>query len=1723
MSTWQELQNKLQAYQSGQSLEAQAEPVRINNNANASPMYPVAPPPIPEEERAAWPEEQPVFIGRDLMGVRRDNMHDYRGEAGAAGWGENPRLDSRSGYQPGANLEDIRAREQSTLGKIVNGALKGAVTAGTIYADTTVGTIAGALRLFSPVYWALGRDPLTGQPVERQEVNSFGDLVGAASQAMVDTPISNQLNKWQRAAEDILPNYRTEAEQSEEYQRNWYRPSQFFSANNIGDGILKNFGFTVGAMLGGSRWSKILGFGEASKLSNNVMRGVSMAAEGDAAATSALKSMAPRVGSVVSRQDGQALARNIEKVAKGMNMKPFGEQLTGSILAAIGEGRAEGLMAREEFLEEYFPQLDTELDATYRQIERDLLGDTRYSDEVEGQFNPDGTPVYVLNGNGEEEMLRRKNEAFQLYQQKRQYALQQADDIASYTFALNMIILTPSNFFQFGKMLGGGWKTARKNATRLGGGVRFENGVPVGAYTGATTAGTIARGVGSFLKVPGSEAAEEMLQGVASSGMKAIAEDKLTAFKDLSFDPNAINSLRDQFASFVQGGADYLGDVRNWQEGALGALTGLFGMPGRGYFRGERGGIPAVIAETRAGISEGNQAAEKLNNLVNSKEFRDRWNGWVRHLAYKSQAENAVAKDDEYAYHTADDNQLINDIITFSKEGRLDDLYEIADRFSNLSGDDVAEIRDYFKQADGYTSDLTNAQIKERVEKQANNIKQAIKDYGGIATNIEAMMPIDASDDILNEVIFTANQIDRFEKRFLTLLGETIDELKPYFDSRINTSAENYDAELKKMQQDYASIFNGSLVPITEGKQKETQTKLESLKNYVKGMPQLQQKVNDMIKLSEGRQKFFEKIQTLRNMTNEEFNEKAQSEEKVVSQAEKEAAAEELAAYTSFEAVREAYNRENKSKLGDVSGLIGRMRKGRGSNQHVDAFLKTLDARDKIKGQIRAKYGITDNLSFNIVDSIFDSARGESEMLNPLSVPSYDNYIQAEYDKVKQGNIDTLLNKQNELSAITGDVYMAAADKVVDAINTVRGVSESVSGRKPQDAKKPNPEPSTKRSEDSGKEPSQPSSVAPDPKTPDTAVIADDMQSAIDKKGERWAVGETVYGWDSTKQNPQPIQMTVVGFKKEKNDVKMIANDGRRDREISLNHQLPFIHHNLPEPSSEVQQRLEEESRPVFVNPGTTDDLAQESAEAYVPQTEAERKEDQDKDENGDKLYYQAAIPEFPVHYARELREAKGVDARKNVIKKIKDLVTEVPAFKYVYEYLSSDTHHAFRNTVKELKKGDKISFITPADLELFDGKPQIIMAIERDGQMLYLNLMRDSGMYHNLDKFWEAYMKEYNDFIALNPNQDFKFSKQSTVRTKRGGVIVYDYSPNFAGERKLDSIEEYDESAPIVWFNREGQIETLRGDRNAGSSVYSWRNLSRTQRNERRGNFYYMADDGLGGYLPIRLNIEHFKPDTDPELGAVKAVKSELNDIAEIAQEFFDGFGRLSEQQIAKLNNDLHDAVAELKTSLNLGRKDFALSVGQDGPVLRMINVDRKGNTFDVFALTPDTLGELEARVAQQKMSFNLKPENIKSFIEQGLITSNAKKLLPQNVDFYIEPWEENDFRKPEEEPAPQPVQNFYEEEEDEDLVFESSEPDDDLGFEDQFMADVAAQATIDTTKLQPSDNEQLDADSDAESAWEALSAETKANLEHQGIGKEDFDDMAPEDQDYWRDCAGA
>lgn len=1412
--------------------------------------------------------------------------NDYTQEALQAGYGLS-RYDN-GGFYPGMDLEQNRALEQSSAAKVVTGLTKGGVTAASTAVNTTLGTVFG---LGSAMFELLA-DP-------EDDGVSVRSVVDAATNNWLSERMVN-LQKW---SEKQFPNYRTEEERSEQYQKEWYK--HMGTANFIGDSILKNFGFTVGAMAGGVGWSRLLSKAMTSRLAGNLLKGAVAASEGDAEAAAIMTRAA---AALRAGQTGGAAIEEAVRAgflsAKELGMLAPKLELFGGAIGAIGEGTVEGLMAKQELLESYDNELQSRYAQEYMNLEDELLmnKDSKFVkyepfQDAYGQMHDN----WALSEDGQEELQRRRVELAKKYRRLSEFSRQQAEEIASTTAILNVPILTASNMFQFGRMFSGGWRTARTTAAKTLGKTVLNL-----EKEGADAIEKMSKPINKYIKgtmraagVALSEASEEMTQGVISSGAKEVAgqrlkyaDEHIADFNNSGFDPKAIGEYVDWFSAMHKGGREYLSDIKNWQEGALGALTGLFGIPGR-FWKGEwHGGLPGAFMEASDEAKESQKAVNKLKELVSGKEFQDRWRGYIRHLKYDNDMEDALANNDEKAWHTANNDQMVSDIITFAKAGRLDDLLNTVRRYGNMTEADAESLRDVLKESDSYTPsrpeldirNMSDKEVVDRVAKRAKELEEVIGEYKDVYNEIAAFSPADASDSYIDESVFSAMRVKAFDKRFVQMFDEMMEQ-----SDRFVTDNEFLN-ELNTFKTDIKNLADGVMpMRMSADIANRADNLLSTVSSLVKDDPVMKKKVDDMKEIVKERNATYDKFRKLRSDSGRKaFEEKAVTQEKVEKAAEQQKNDMDLQGINSVADVRAAFFDKNKTpdQRQEFLHAISTMEN---PPESVKEFLKlrqeVLDFRDFAKKQ--PQYSV-DSANFDrIIDELILNVNSVDELHQMPDSAFSDN---TGFAVLFNRRVRAMMRDFLSMKGRTGGTNPVVASKEV----------------------KPAPVAPVAKNDHS-----------PDP-TPAVPTVEELEGKKEEKKGEE------------KKEEPAPAQ-------EEEPEASLPMPEKPTSDELA--DEVIDAQKDIREPFAEQEEEEDEDTE--------KDDSEKKPLGYYrtsVPEIEIE---------SAEKARGAIRIG------ARDLLQT--IDLSDFVIYGEDGKPIKNPDYSETWRALQN--YHSFEIINKYVEKGDELCFAIISGFPQYKGEPQIVVCkiISRDqnGEVKKIQPLtpllqsdRSTGLqYLGLSELRKSIMGEYNAIQGDKPNifvfGGLKNPKVSHVFARPSGIIVYDYDDN--AERDIKDIPSYSEEDPIIFIDRDGTPKLIRGKADNLQEMLpnSFKDAlaNRSDASDKRGRLYYLVPGEFGQLLPIRLHVTHINEKTigkvdNPVIKDINTAIDRLGAFLASPKSAIEGFEGELKSRIAALTSllDLHDI--DFKPMMFSSKEDFRkyivgldrsinIRIGSDGKII--------------------------------------------------------------------------------------------------------------------------------------------------------------------------------------------
>lgn len=586
-----------------------------------------------------------------------------------------------------------------------------------------------------------------------------------------DNDFSKAMQSFNEWSEQALPNYYTKAEQ----EQPWYE--NIFTANFLGDKFIKNLGFTVGAFYSGSlEAAGVKGLGKLA------MAG------------------AKRLGAGIKTLKGISKASSI--VATGL----------GSVTSAVNEGRIEALNNSKDWFELHKAQLDDKLRERLNAIQAE------YNANAGRQFiksGVDGTqlvdPAYL---NYQKAIAKER----ELYNAALGKLNEDRLKMGNVDLLMNIPILTASNIIQFGKLYANGFKTSRKAYNILGRPGEYKAGTTkLGAAT-AITKGALSEGT--------EEISQKAASTIAGKYYETDYETNVNNFYKSKTDPKAAQETLSWTKAFAEGINETVNDASSWEEFFIGALTGALGMPKFRGIRSESGSLQSPITieegainkwrDYRNKIARENEIANYMNNRVNSPEFKNYYQGLIRHNKYQNDMNQAAEEGDEFNFKNAEHAQLVSDIVMFDQAGKIEDLKSAINEASGTSQEDLESIvvnttskdekGDLIGPFSQYASKDDNGNIianfgteeamnemASKINKNKEDILNTIKEYQDIKDELILRTGQQLSDDQLEELTWMKSQIGNWAERATAMSGEV--------KSAIGNVIGNLDSSLRFNQQ----------------------------------------------------------------------------------------------------------------------------------------------------------------------------------------------------------------------------------------------------------------------------------------------------------------------------------------------------------------------------------------------------------------------------------------------------------------------------------------------------------------------------------------------------------------------------------------------------------------------------------------------------------------------------------------------------------------------------------------------------------------------------------------------------------------------------------------------------------------------------------------------------------------------------------------------------------
>lgn len=696
------------------------------------------------------------------------------------------------------DASSIRGENQPAIVQAINGTAKGAILAGTT-------AMSGILGIPYGIFSAINN-------------KDFSKLW--------DNDITRTAQLINDASEEWLPNYYTK----EQLESSWYSPTNLFSANFLFDKVIKNIGFTVGAAYSGGIYTKAI---------NAVAKGIG-----------ALKAMA-RTGKTFEE------AAKLGARAMQMNAKTrFIKSAVGSTFSAVAEGSIEALNNSKDYVDIYRQKVDAHtaegMNNAYREFA--IAGG-----QFDGEGNPilDNTPRSVMLQN---ELTRLQNAKKQAYEEieNTRASMGNADLIA------NLPILTLGNWLTFGKMYAGGYKAARNTSrvtTRATKEARaaaeaegkeavkrlnkvVEKAKKTG-YQGLTQEekALVEEGTDHLLgnktyaalmavREPLKEGNEEMAQATAAKSSQNYYGSRVDAIYDAAMDNYSRSQVLDWWKASVQGFKDIYGDFNNYEEGFIGALTGLMGSPtfgkknnstsetylGRSKWIGMSGG---VVPQWRNAIKGREQEAEivsHVNSILKNGNLERDMKHLIAQTFFDEKQRVAAIKNDKLEYKDSELASIFENIMYLKEAGKIDLLHRAIENMDGFTEEDAKAILEMTKKdidIDGQNVTSLNKRKEdlisesEKLTKQNEEAQKSLNDFISSLTENTNTFTFDANGNITygeenDKKIKEAQESITRTKETIDNIEKTIEDIDVELSNKKSTTVSPYlneDGELKTTQE----------------------------------------------------------------------------------------------------------------------------------------------------------------------------------------------------------------------------------------------------------------------------------------------------------------------------------------------------------------------------------------------------------------------------------------------------------------------------------------------------------------------------------------------------------------------------------------------------------------------------------------------------------------------------------------------------------------------------------------------------------------------------------------------------------------------------------------------------------------------------------------------------------------------------------------------------------
>lgn len=504
-------------------------------------------------------------------------------------------------------------------------------------------------------------------------LNNTGGLIYGAYQGIsnkgdnndntnfIDGLWNNDITRATKAVSDWMEDTFKIYSSTKEDEAPWYSLDYLTSGAFLGDTLIKNLGFMVGSFYSGGMFTKGLSF-------------------------------IPKALGAISK------STKVAKSAQGA---------IGAALSAVGEGSIEAINKTDSWKKEAVENLKFKNAQTLKQIESER-------------------PYLTA-----EQYEAKKVQADEAYKAGLQQIERDVIKMGNMDLMLNIPILIFSNLVSWGKLYSSGFKTARyanaikQTAKNVGKG---DLKAAINGLENSIKKPT-ARGVARTLNRMRVEGIEEMNQGWADEVSGLVAENDVMAYYKSKLNGDAYEDTYKDWHSKVsnlgkqsaEAFANTYGNLDNWEEFAVSAISSVFGMPKVRSFRNAEtgkwqspitfeGGIAQDIKDAHKEAGENQQIIDYLKGRLDDPAFLESFEHATAHQAWDYVMQGAARDGNQKKFNDAKVNQMINDLYALQKAGLLDVAKTLIETGSDININTEAGQRDldYVKANDKSEVEVPN-------------------------------------------------------------------------------------------------------------------------------------------------------------------------------------------------------------------------------------------------------------------------------------------------------------------------------------------------------------------------------------------------------------------------------------------------------------------------------------------------------------------------------------------------------------------------------------------------------------------------------------------------------------------------------------------------------------------------------------------------------------------------------------------------------------------------------------------------------------------------------------------------------------------------------------------------------------------------------------------------------------------------------------------------------